>query len=211
MAGADDLPARSVLWKALGRAWAYPGDRLMASFASGLFTGLVEAAWARVAGPDDSGAAELRQALQASLAREIALAEEHTFLFDGRVRCPPYESSYLQDPYGRARNLSDLTRILEGLGLRLAPDTRDLVDHIGILMELVGHTLAREADLTGRGKTEAASGWRAVRRGLVLGHLGRWVDEFAARLEGTARLPFYPALARLTLRLRNLEREALAG
>lgn len=204
------LPARAVLWKAAGRAWAYPNGELLATFAEGLFEQVVTSAWARVAGSGDDAAERLGRALRASLAAEVGLAEEHTFLFSRELRCPPYESSYFPGPHRRTQNLSQLGSVLKALGLRLAPETRDLPDHIGILMELVGHTQAREALLLGRDDTGGALTWRQVRRRILADHLGEWVEQFCARLKTVARLPFYPALADFTLRLRQLEREALS-
>lgn len=206
----NSLPARAVLWKAVGRAWAYPDGELLATFADGLFEQVVTTAWTRVRGAGDDAAERLGRALRASLAADIGLAEEHTFLFSRAVRCPPYESSYAPAPDRRTQNLSELASVLTALGLRLAPETRDLPDHIGILMELVGHTLAREA-LLGRRNTRGALAWREARRRLLADHLGEWVEQFCARLNGAARLPFYPALGEFTLRLRELEREALGG
>ena len=202
------LLARAALWKAAGRAWAYPSGDLLAILTDGLFERVVETAWASIGNPDGA-AAQLGRALRSSLAAGISLPEEHTFLFSREVRCPPYQSSYSADPNSRIRNLSQLSMLLEGLGLKLSPETRDLLDHIGILMELIGHTQAREADLRGRGAPDAAMGWREVRRRLVAEHLGDWVEQFCARLKSAARLPFYPALGEFSLRLRNLEWEVL--
>ncbi|MER3399264.1 MAG: hypothetical protein C4316_12205 [Chloroflexota bacterium] len=205
------LTARAVLWKAVGRGWAYPDAGLLEVFADGVFEGIIRAAWARVAGEDDPAAAGLADALRASLTGPVGLAEEHTFLFSGRVRCPPYASSYAADPDARTRVLGELGQVLEALRLRPAPDIRDLPDHIGVLMELVGQTLAREAELRAAGKAEKAAAWQECRRLLVTNYLGEWLDDFSGRLESTARLPFYPALGRFVVRLRNLEREMLGG
>lgn len=203
------LIARAVLWKAVGRGWAYPDAGLLEVFADGVFEGVVRAAWTRVAGENDPAAADLAEALRASLTGPVGLAEEHTFLFSGRVRCPPYASSYAAEPDARTRILGELSQVVSVLGLRPAPDIRDLPDHIGLLMELVGQTLAREAELRADGRSEAAGAWRKYRRLLVVNYLGTWLDVFASRLERMARLPFYPALGRFTARLRNLEREVL--
>ncbi len=205
------LTARAVLWKAVGRAWAYPDGELLATFADGLFEQVVTTAWVRVAGAGDDAAERLGRALRASLAADVGLAEEHTFLFSRAVRCPPYESSYAPAPHRRTQNLSELASVLAALGLRLAPETRDLPDHIGVLMELVGHTLAREALLGHRQDVGGSLAWREARRRLLADHLGEWVEQFCTRLNGAARLPFYPALGEFTLRLRQLEQEALGA
>ncbi len=163
----DGLLARSVLWKALGRPRVYPSDGLMATFGSGLFGALVKAAWARVADQNDLGAAEPAQGLRASLAEDIGLGEEHTLLIQRAGAVPTVRVQGLRSGALRQNpeNLGELSRLLEKLGLRLTPETGDLVDHIAVLIEPVGHTLASRFKRpgTGGGRFRLAE----VRRGLV--------------------------------------------
>ena len=80
---------------------------------------------AEVAAGGDSLDTDLRARLDA-LARAAAdtdpasLAEEHVFLFDRQVRCPPYEGAYGEGPQlaGKAAALADLSGFYAAFGDR---------------------------------------------------------------------------------------------
>jgi TorA maturation chaperone TorD len=122
-----------------------------------------------------------------------ALLDEHERLFvgPGSVPCPPYESVWRNDvPIHLRRSLmgpctEDLRRLYAEIGLKVAPASGELPDHVAIELEALAYALR-------------SPGTVPIAGILLAEHLSKWLPKFCRAVAGEAAQPFYHELAALT-------------
>lgn len=118
-------------------------------------------------------------------------------LFDGNVRCPPYETDYTcTHAFMQAQQLADISGFYKAFGFAPADGIAERVDHIGLQCEflyLLGASGPEATSLPG-GATSARID---ARRKFLQDHLGRYTAAFAQRAEATAS-GFFVALSLVT-------------
>jgi len=159
---------------------------------------------ARPAGRD--AVAELVEALDGVL--PASLVGECARLFDGEVRCPPYEGSYEADPFRHARQMADVAGFYRAFGAEVSGERPD---HAGAELEFLSFLAAGRVAALAAGEEESAEICRRAEDSFLLDHLGRWFPTFCRSVAREAHSPFYAALARLGERAvrRELSRRGL--
>jgi TorA maturation chaperone TorD len=185
---------RAALYRLLGRAFGYPTGPMLAELA-------VHAARAAGAPACDDAVRALLTRL-ATAAREtdpLAVAEEHVFLFDRQVRCPPYESAYGEAPRmaGKPAALADIAGFYRAFGLAPAGAGPDLEDHVGTELEFMSALALKEAFALAQGHGEGLQVTRDAARRFLGEHLGCWAEAFARAVAEASPLPYYAAAATL--------------
>lgn len=204
MQAADRLVARAQLWQWTARCFGYPDEALLARLRDTAARRDVACAAAQC---DADGAvgralAALWTAIDAAAVNGgPSLAEEHTFLFARQVVVPPYASSYKHPSSDRAQALAEVGGFYSAFGYEVAAARPDLPDHVAAELEFVAVLLAKEAYALAQGWTEQAEVAALAREKFLAEHLAPWLPAFAERLALHARLPFYPAAARLAVAL----------
>jgi len=187
--------SRTILYRFLGQAFAYPDAGFVARLRDLLGATRLEA-W----GDGDLPLAPLVREVKSL--EEMPLEQlqgEHTRLFVSghpRLPCPPYESAYRE-----GRLLGRASGTVHALYRRWGLEVNgEMADHVGAELEfmafLVG--LPQDAETT------------AAQRAFLRDHLLAWLPRFAADVEQHARLGFYQALARLLTAFLAQEEEDLA-
>jgi TorA maturation chaperone TorD len=184
---------RAAVYRALGSAFAYPTPPRLAELGhatdiaagGGLPAGIAEAlatfaATARQANPE-------------------ALADEHVFLFDRQVPCPPYEGAWGDGPQmaGKAAALADIAGFYAAFGLGAEGGQSDTEDHIVAELEFMSALALKEAWAIGEEDHDGLEVTRQAERAFLADHLGRWAPVFAEALRGVTPLPYYAAAAAL--------------
>jgi TorA maturation chaperone TorD len=126
-----------------------------------------------------------------------SLAEEHVFLFDRQVRCPPYEGAYGDGPQlaGKAAALADVSGFYAAFGLGAEDGHGEAEDHIVAELEFMSVLALKEAWALGAGEDEGREVTRAAQLAFLRDHLGRWAASFADELVTATPLPYYAAVA----------------
>ena len=189
MSVADAL-ARGTIYRLCGAALAYPDPARLDEVAR----------LARVA--QDGAAPALRDQLielasAAAAADAAGVAAEYVALFDGAVKCPPYEGAYGPPQMaGKAAQLADIAGFYAAFGLE-AGGQPDVEDHIATELEFLSALAVKQAWATAEQHEEHAEITRDASASFLKDHLGRWAPAFASTLESTTDLPYYRAVARL--------------
>ena len=143
-----------------------------------------------------------------------ALRGEYAALFEGKVRCSPYEGSYEADPFRQAREMADVVGFYRAFGADAAAAQRP--DHAGCELEFLAFLALKREEALRRGEVELAERCREAEDSFLRDHLGRWFPTFCRGVAAETSLPFYACLARLGERLvaaelarRGLEPEPL--
>lgn len=145
-------------------------------------------------------AAHMREALQATSSRELRVAYAARFMGPFRVPAPPYGSVYLEE--GR-RLLGDstidvITRYREA-GVEIAPDQKDVPDHIAIELEFLAYLISMEIEAGEGEDAQTARAALASQRSFLQDHLAAWVPKFVEATKANCEPnPFYDALAECT-------------
>jgi TorA maturation chaperone TorD len=185
--------ARAGVYRLLATAFAAPTPETLADVAG------TAAALGAEADLGPAGAAALRALGAAAAAAEPgAVAEEHGFLFDRQVRCPPYEGAYGPvDPMsaGKAPLLADLAGFYAAFGLAPAAAQPEVEDHLVAELEFMSALAVKEAWAELEGHADGRAVTRDAQAAFLRDHLGRWVDAFAAGLRAATPLPYYAAAA----------------
>lgn len=101
-------------------------------------------------------------------------------------------------------------RFVKAHGLKLEGDAYDgIPDHIGHELELMAQLVAAELRARQAEDTAGAERLRGSQRALLFEQLLRWVPGFCQLVQDAAKLPFYDAVARLTVDLLDAERARL--
>ena len=124
----------------------------------------------------------------------LGLLDEHERLFvgPGPVPCPPYESFWREDvPIDIRRSLmgpctADLRRLYAELGLKMAPASGEMPDHVAVELEALAYALSSPATYP-------------LARALFFDHLRRWLPRLCRAVAHEAASPFYRDLADRTV------------
>jgi DMSO reductase family type II enzyme chaperone len=127
--------------------------------------------------------------------RPLEMEYNRLFVGPGRPQAPPYES-YYRDNWGLVMGPSarDVERRYAEAGLAMAPDHRDLPDHVATELGFMAYLAMQEAKV----KDEERGTWRERERLFLQDHLCVWLPLFCGRVKEASRHPFYTALAELT-------------
>jgi putative dimethyl sulfoxide reductase chaperone len=121
-----------------------------------------------------------------------ALAVEYAAVYlTGAYNVSPCESFWLDEDHLHCQQpMWSLREVYAAAGLAAADWRKRPDDHLVLQLQYIAHTLGRAAgaDFSGAGLA-----------GMMDEHLLRWLPDFAGRLAQRAELPFYAALAHLTL------------
>lgn len=139
------------------------------------------------------------------------IAREYVFLFDGAVRCPPYEGAYGPPSMaGKGAVLADISGFYSAFGL--APEgggQAETEDHVTAELEFMSVLALKEAWARLDTDTGRLDVTREAQAGFLTDHLTRWVDAFAAELRTATTLPYYATLADAIVAWVRSETEAL--
>jgi DMSO reductase family type II enzyme chaperone len=197
---------RSRMYRLLAIAFGFPDDALYEAVRDGAFARTL--ADVVLALPYDlTGAVSL--ALGGVDVSAAEFESDYIRLFDVGAAgppCPLYGGLYGGD---RMKVMEDATRFYNFFHLHLAPDMRELPDHVTTELEFLHYLTFREAEAHDRGG-DAASLLRAERDFLER-HLCRWVPQLAARLAKQEACPFFPALVRLAAAFFDADRAYAAA
>jgi TorA maturation chaperone TorD len=141
------------------------------------------------------GALEITQSQTEQALRALEIEYNRLFVGPGRPQAPPYESCY-RDKWGlvMGRSARDVERRYAEAGLELAPDHRDLPDHVATELGFMAYLATREAEA----KDEERQLWVEREHLLLRDHLTVWLPLFCQRVKEASQHPFYTALAELT-------------
>jgi TorA maturation chaperone TorD len=115
-----------------------------------------------------------------------ALAAEHLRLFEGQVRCPPYEGAYgARQMSGKAAQLADIAGFYAAFGLEPAPGRPEVEDHIAAELEFMSALALKEAWARAGNEVDGLDVVRRAQEAFLVEHLGRWGGVFAAGLEAS--------------------------
>jgi TorA maturation chaperone TorD len=175
---------RAAIYRVLAAAFAYPAPDHLDELAR------LAAAVAPDAPPAlRDGLARLAGAARADAA--AALAAQHVALFDGAVRCPPYEGAYGPAQLGgKAAQLADIAAFYEAFGLEPAPGAAELPDHVAAELEFMAALAVKEAWALAEDDGDGLAVTRDAAAAFLVDHLGRWGASLAARIAG-AGSPFH--------------------
>jgi TorA maturation chaperone TorD len=182
------LLRRAAVACGLGRALAVPDEQTVASVLEAMTQG--------------EGLAE-REAFEA--VRKAwrgmdtqRLAEQHTALFAGNCKCPPYETAWGDGKRmgGRTYELANIAGAYRAFGMGLSEDHRDRPDYVATELEFIGVLLLKLAWAQADGLEEAALVTREALADFVRDHAGRWLDAFAEALAGHDAPATYLSAAR---------------
>jgi DMSO reductase family type II enzyme chaperone len=195
----EDSRIRSELYAALAQAFCKPeaasgGENSLADTVRGAAVAVNAGRLERIA---DEAVRSLEicgdQAEQAL--RTLEAAYNHLFVGPGHPQAPPYESFY-RDRGGLVMGPSarEVERRYAEAGLAVAPEHRDLPDHIATELGFMAYLAMQEAEA----KDEERRMWRDRGRLFLQDHLGVWLPLFCRRVKEASQHPFYTALAELT-------------
>jgi DMSO reductase family type II enzyme chaperone len=147
-------------------------------------------------------ALEITQGQAEQALRALEIEYNRLFVGPGRPQAPPYESFY-RDKWGLVMGASarEVERRYAEAGLGMAPDHRELPDHVATELGFMAYLAIKEAEAD-EGERRI---WLERERSFLRDHLGRWLPPFCRRVEEASRHPFYTALAELTETFVSLE------
>ncbi len=132
----------------------------------------------------------------------------------------PYEAVYRDERIVGAEVVRGLlmgpstlavTALYHAAGLEIAPELRELPDHVGLELACMGTLCDAEAHALEQGDAAAVARARDLQRGLLGEHLVRWVPALCARVRAQAQGELYRGLAALTEALLRREAAELDG
>jgi DMSO reductase family type II enzyme chaperone len=180
--------SRSRMYGLLAGTFAFPDQELHEAICAGsladAFTAIADTLPYRIVVP----AAELAEAD----ASYVSFESEYIRLFDVGAAgppCPLYGGVYVGD---RMKVMEEATRFYNFFQLRLAPEIRELPDHITTELEFLHYLTFRQADVEESGG-DTSSLLRAERDFLGR-HLCKWVPRLRERLEKQRAAAFFTAL-----------------
>ena len=126
---------------------------------------------------------------------------DYARLFVGpfELLAPPYGSVYLEG----ARQVMggstiDAKNRYQAAGLNMSSSIKEAPDHIAIELEFMYYLIFKEIESLEQADLESAMNYLETQQDFLKIHLGRWISEFAAKVEENARTDFYKHLARAT-------------
>jgi TorA maturation chaperone TorD/NAD-dependent dihydropyrimidine dehydrogenase PreA subunit len=135
---------------------------------------------------------------QPTLHQDLTRTYTHLFLGPGRPAVYPYESCY-RDPGSRVMGPWAVAaqKAYAAEGLALAPNYRDLPDHVAAELAFMAYLVEREAMAWEQGDIEGATAYRARQSAFLRDHLGCWVPAFCQNVLTHTDHRFYIMAARL--------------
>lgn len=204
---------RSLMYRLLASAFLYPDTDIGIEICSESFVRTLHRPAVALGSPQVMERVEqLQGAVDATREATLSLASEYVALFTRNVLCSPYGSRYLvRDVLARPRVLEEVMGYYTAFGVEVDRAQPDLPDHVGTELEFVGYLLAKEVYAYEAGWVERAAICRDARRRFLGEHLLHWFPAFRDQLHVQARLPFYPAVADLTLAVLEEDARALGS
>ena len=188
---AQTAAKRSRMYQLLGAAFAFPDEDFFEAIHDGTFATTL--AQMCIGLPYDLTSVATLDLVPGGTSY-AEFESEYIRLFDvgpAGPPCPLYGGVYIGD---RMKVMEDATRFYNFFHLRLAPDMRELPDHITTELEFLHYLTFREAEVSQQG-LDVSSLLRAERDFLAR-HLGKWMPHLRARLAKQTTLAFFPALVR---------------
>jgi TorA maturation chaperone TorD len=134
-----------------------------------------------------------------ALASELGPEFTRLFLVPGPQGLTPYESVFREPRPGEARLLGPAAREVQQwyrlAALDIAPEFRDLPDHLALELAFVTALCRVEEDFTKLCQPAKARRAREIRRDFLGTHLLAWVPGWAAALRERSAHPYFLALA----------------
>ena len=186
--------ARPTIYQALAQGLAYPSDEFMAR-AQDWQARLVEALEGVVL-----PVAQVTEALQAVNGDLQALQVEHTRLFINgvpHVLAPPYASVYIDGGRLFGRPAARALRAYQQAGLTLSAAAHALPDHLAVELEFMFYLGREGLEASEQGDVAQADRMRRRSAEFLSECLLPWAPAWRQRVEESAQLAFYPALARV--------------
>ncbi len=206
-AGPDRIAAsRSRLYQLLTIAFAFPEEEFFDALRDGSFAAALADACAGL--PYDLTAAAALDVGDLGNAY-VDFQSEYIRLFDVGAAgppCPLYGGEYGGD---RMKTMEDATRFYNFFDLHMAPQMRELPDHITTQLEFMHYLTFREAEV-GAESSDRGSLQRAERDFLER-HLGRWLPRMQAKLAKQQTAPFFVALVRFAVTFLENDRAFVAA
>ncbi|WP_449315751.1 TorD/DmsD family molecular chaperone [Rubneribacter sp.] len=122
------------------------------------------------------------------------------FVGPGALKAPPYESYYASEARapGSGRLRTEEERQVAGAyarcGYAVPEGLAELPDHVAVELEFLALLARDEAAAWEAGDDRRALELQDAQEGFVEEHLGRWIEQLAARVRAEARCPLYPAV-----------------
>ncbi|MCB1679353.1 MAG: molecular chaperone TorD family protein [Halioglobus sp.] len=138
---------------------------------------------------------------------EDSLAVEYTRLFDAGLSGPVCALAGGVHHGPQMQTMEEVLRFYNHFGLTIAPQMRELPDHITAELEFLHFLTYGESELACRGEDVAA--YQRAQRDFIARHPGRWVPRMREKLQRATPMPFYRELARLLERFLLTELERL--
>jgi len=193
-APSEQALARPAIYQALVKGLAYPSEEFMAQ-AQAWQTALTEALETV-----DLSADQVAAALEESNGDLQALQVEHTRLFINgvpHVLAPPYASVYEDGGQLMGQSAARALRAYQEAGLMLSAAVHALPDHLAVELEFMFYLGREEVEADEQGDAAQADVMRQRSVVFLNECLLPWVPAWRQHVEESARLAFYPALARL--------------
>jgi TorA maturation chaperone TorD len=184
---------RAAVYRLLGGAFAYPTAPRLAELAD--LAGTVADA---IEEPSIQAALSTFADAAAATSPDV-VAAEYVFLFDGAVRCSPWEGAYGDAPQlaGKGAMLADIGGFYEAFGLTPSGVQSDSVDHIAAELELMSALALKEAYAVADAAADGVEITRGAATAFIRDHLGRWAEAFSETVAGASSLPYYSTAAAL--------------
>lgn len=184
---------RAAVYSVLATAFDYPTPERVQRLRT-----LADAAGSGTGIDPDARATLARLAQAASAADVDALAAEHATLFDGPVRCSPYEGAWgPQQLSGKAAQLADVAGFYAAFGLEPTTWNAQLEDHVAVECEFASLLAVKEAYALATGREEARDVTRDAEAAFLRDHLGGWGAAFADEVARVAESDIYKEAAAL--------------
>ncbi len=122
------------------------------------------------------------------------LQAEYVGIFGHTIsqECPPYETQYGQNHiFQQTQALGDIAGFYKAFGLEISDGFRERFDNISVELEFMAFMAHKEAYALASGEEEQASICQDAQGRFLSDHLGRWVGQFATRLNEKTSGGFY--------------------
>ena len=187
--------ATSHLYGLLSSAFLYPDEATLSNLRGAWQE--AESAIAILGCPD--GLLEAMESLRSRLEQvsPLDLQSEYTGIFSHTIseECPAYETQYGQSHiFQQTQALADIAGFYKAFGLEISDECRERFDNIAVELEFMAFMAHKEAYALTSGEEEQASVCQDAERKFLSNHLGRWVGQFAMRLNEKTSDGFYPDL-----------------
>ena len=130
-----------------------------------------------------------------SAVHEAEAQTNHDRLFDGRLSCPPNETTYIRRDKGVI--LADIAGFYHAFGFELSESFGEKHDHIRAELQFAAMLLVMSGRERAAGDEDRREIAASALRSFLDDHLLCWCESFAERLETSAELEFHARVATL--------------